>query len=324
MNVTVHSRESIEQLIASGNFPQNTAVISFYDPAIKRIDKDYTHVDYSSVCSDVFYSELDDLDLEVLPEKGYTYATYFPEAGDIAAFIYQAHRQGKDIICQCEYGQSRSAGCAAAILEHFEHSGISVFADYAYYPNQVVYHKVFDALEREKLYQENRYYFAADADAIAHHLAKMQLPATFLEEYEPEDGRSVLDLKETLERYLTEQHLLYHSAEEILDTLRSSEQPVYASFSVSDPDLMCDPHLWTPYAVFSHLRYGAERIPIVFWFNRFRSAKIWKGYRKGWKSYAYTLGCEPLRSFSFFGKLTWDGERRMIDAVPLFVTNIKP
>ena len=51
------------------------------------------------------------------------------------------------MICQCDYGQSRGTGCAAAILEHFYHTGISIFADYNYYPNQVVYHKVFDALE---------------------------------------------------------------------------------------------------------------------------------------------------------------------------------
>ena len=62
MRVSVYSREAIESVIADGTFPENTAVISFYDPAIKRIDEDYSHVDYSSVCNTVFYSELDDLD----------------------------------------------------------------------------------------------------------------------------------------------------------------------------------------------------------------------------------------------------------------------
>lgn len=147
MKVSVYSREAIESIIADGKFPDNTAVISFYDPAIKRIDEDYSHVDYSGVCNTVFYSELDDLDLDVLRRKGYTYDTYFPEATDIAAFIYCAYDSGMDIICQCEYGQSRSAATAAAILEHFYRSGISIFTNYNYYPNQVVYHKVFDALE---------------------------------------------------------------------------------------------------------------------------------------------------------------------------------
>lgn len=148
MNVTIYSREEIEIMISEREFPDNTAVISFYDPAIKRIDKNYTHVDYSGICNHVFYSELDDLDLEVLKDRGYTYDTYFSETDKIAEFVYHAYSSGMDIICQCEYGQSRSAGCAAAILEHFYHTGISVFADYRRYPNQVVYHKVFDALEK--------------------------------------------------------------------------------------------------------------------------------------------------------------------------------
>lgn len=153
MNVFIYSREEIESIISEGKFPENTAVISFYDPAIKRIDADYTHVDYSGVCDCVFYSELDDLNLEALKDKGYTYDLYFPEADEIAEFIYKAFNSGMDIICQCEYGQSRSAGCAAAILEHFYHTGITVFADYKRYPSQVVYHKISDALKHYKKYR---------------------------------------------------------------------------------------------------------------------------------------------------------------------------
>lgn len=147
MKVSIYSRKEIEEIIKSKEFPDNTAVISYYDPKIKRIDKDYTHVDYDGVCENVFYSELDDLDLEVIKRKGLTYNTYFPEADEMAEFIYNAYNNGMDIICQCEYGQSRSAGTAAAIMEHFYKSGIWIFADYRRYPNQVVFHKVFDALE---------------------------------------------------------------------------------------------------------------------------------------------------------------------------------
>ena len=147
MTVSVYSREAIESVIADGKFPENTAVISFCDPELKHIDKDYSRVDYSSACDDVFYCVVDDLDLDYLPEKGYTYDSFFPEAAELAEYINKAYRDGKDIICQCEYGQSRSAGCAAAILEHFYRRGIDIFTDYKYYPNQVVYHKVFDALE---------------------------------------------------------------------------------------------------------------------------------------------------------------------------------
>lgn len=37
MTVTVYSRVEIENRIRNGNFPENTAVISFYDPAITII-----------------------------------------------------------------------------------------------------------------------------------------------------------------------------------------------------------------------------------------------------------------------------------------------
>lgn len=146
MNVKIYSRKEMEKLLQN-DFPENTAVISFYDPALKRCDKDYKHIDYSGKCSHVFYSETDDLDIGYLGEKGLTYDTYFTEADEIAEFIYQAYNKNMDIICQCEYGQSRSAGCAAAILEHFYKSGIWVFADYRYYPNQIIFNKMFDALK---------------------------------------------------------------------------------------------------------------------------------------------------------------------------------
>ena len=151
MRVSVYSREAIESIIADDKFPDNTAVISFYDPAIKRIDNDYSRVDYCGACDDVFYCEVDDLDLDYLPEKGYTYDSFFPEAVELGEYINKAFCDGKNIVCQCEYGQSRSAGCAAAILEHFYHRGIDIFADYKYYPNQVVYHKIIDALESSAL-----------------------------------------------------------------------------------------------------------------------------------------------------------------------------
>ena len=55
---------------------------------------------------------------------------------------------GKRIICQCEYGMSRSAGCAAAILEYYQHSGITVFADDRYCPNKAVFRKLLAALKK--------------------------------------------------------------------------------------------------------------------------------------------------------------------------------
>jgi hypothetical protein len=148
MEVKIYSRKAIKELIEKG-FPKNTAVISFYTPKNKR-DYEENRVSYYGVCDKVFYIGIPDIDIEILSDYGYTYDTYLAEADDLAKFIDKARGNGLDIICQCDYGQSRSAACAAAILQHFEGRGIDIFADYHYYPNQLVYHKIFDALEKVK------------------------------------------------------------------------------------------------------------------------------------------------------------------------------
>lgn len=148
MKVQIYSREAIEELLQS-NFPENTAVISFYDPPNIRTDEVYSSVDFGRKAERVFKIPIHDIDIEVLPDYNLSFDTYFPEVNELAAYIKKAYNDGLDIICQCEYGQSRSAACAAAILEHYYHNGISVFADYRYYPNQLVFNKVKDALDKE-------------------------------------------------------------------------------------------------------------------------------------------------------------------------------
>ena len=155
MNVEIYSRSAIEMLLKKG-FPKNTAVISFYDPLGKFHDENYCPVDYKGKTAHLFQVAVHDIDLSVLPEYGLNYNTYFTEASALAEFIFEAHQDGLDIICQCEYGESRSSGCAAAILEYFYQEGLSIFTDYRYYPNQVIYHKVFDALNEIKRKKQNK------------------------------------------------------------------------------------------------------------------------------------------------------------------------
>ena len=149
MKVNIYSRKKMEALLSKGNL-ENTAIISFHDPVGRgrRCPQDYEPIDFTGKCDRVMQIALHDLDPEALADFDLTEETYFPEADELAKFIYKAKEDGLDIICQCEYGQSRSAGCAAAILQHFSKNGIDVFTDYRYYPNQLVYHKVFDALTR--------------------------------------------------------------------------------------------------------------------------------------------------------------------------------
>ena len=230
MQVSVYSREAIECIIADGKFPENTAVISFYDPAIKRIDKDYSHVDYSGVCDTVFYSELDDLDLDVLKRKGYTYDTYFPEVDEMASFIVKAFMSQKDIICQCEYGQSRSAGCAAAILEYFYGNGISVFSNYTYYPNQVVFHKIYDALVKiNPLYS----FGLCSPEELYSQLS--QTPHYKSDKFiDFSTGATTLFSKNIIDQKLTNLGICSHSFEEAFYLLRHGKSKVYVSLHIDD------------------------------------------------------------------------------------------
>ena len=144
MKVSIFSREVIQTLI-NGAFPSKTAVVSFYTPPTDR-RKDYVPVDYCNKPERLFYVCAHDIDIDTLSRYGLTYDTYMPDAEELARFIKSAVEADFEIICQCDYGQSRSAACAAAILEYYEKSGITIFADYRYYPNQLVFNKVLNAL----------------------------------------------------------------------------------------------------------------------------------------------------------------------------------
>lgn len=149
MKVEIYSKEKIKELLNRSAILENTAVISFYDPPMARGNRAMP-VDYTGKTNMLFQVAVNDIDIEVLPEYGFTFDTFFTEAEELAEFIVEAHDKGMDIICQCEYGQSRSAACAAAILEFYEQNGISIFADYRYYPNQLIFNKVLDALRKIK------------------------------------------------------------------------------------------------------------------------------------------------------------------------------
>lgn len=69
------------------------------------------------------------------------------QARQVAEFVLRHNSETEVLICQCHYGQSRSAGCAAAITEYFNGDGIDIFANDRYYPNKLVYRKVIKALE---------------------------------------------------------------------------------------------------------------------------------------------------------------------------------
>lgn len=144
MTIEIHSRESIEDLIRRG-FPEHTAVISFCDPQTGQ-HEDTVPVDYTELTDRIFQIPLEDIRIDQLEAYGMTYEEYFLQAEELAEFVFAAIRDGYDIICQSEEGNSRSAGCAAALHEFFTADGVFIFADYRYHPSQMVFHKVYNAL----------------------------------------------------------------------------------------------------------------------------------------------------------------------------------
>ena len=139
MIISIYSKSRIYDLIEKG-IPNNTAIISFSDT-----EEDY--IDFpggTDVLKVTFY------DVRPHTVSKDHYDKILPQAKDIAEYVYKKMKENKDIICQCDYGVSRSAGLAAAIMEAFSGKGIDVFADYRYTPNQFVYNKVVKELKTLK------------------------------------------------------------------------------------------------------------------------------------------------------------------------------
>ena len=140
MEVSILSKSSLYNLIEKKELPSNTAIVSFADEE----DEFLEFPDNVDVLKVVFY------DIRPHTTVKEHYDRLLPEAKDIATFVNQKLKEGKNIICQCDYGVSRSAGLAAAIMERYARRGIDVFADYRYTPNQFVFNKVYKELIKLK------------------------------------------------------------------------------------------------------------------------------------------------------------------------------
>ena len=66
-------------------------------------------------------------------------------AKKISGFIKLHQDDVNTFICQCQFGQSRSAGVAAAIKKYFDNDEQAIFNDKKYSPNK----KVYDLLSKE-------------------------------------------------------------------------------------------------------------------------------------------------------------------------------
>lgn len=69
-------------------------------------------------------------------------------ANEIAEFALTNYDEVERFIIHCEYGQSRSAGVAAALSDFFERHDNGISADSRYYPNWTCYKYVMKALRK--------------------------------------------------------------------------------------------------------------------------------------------------------------------------------
>jgi hypothetical protein len=147
MNVEIYSKVKMHTAIEQNILPANLAIISFYNEPVTTFSKP---IDYSGVVDRFIQINLPDIDEKGFEEYGYTESSYFEEADEVAEFIYKAYNDGFDFACQCQFGFSRSAACAAAILEHFEGRGKEVFLSENYLPNIIVYKKLLNSLKKQQ------------------------------------------------------------------------------------------------------------------------------------------------------------------------------
>ena len=153
MKIKIYSREALEEL-SKAPFASNTSIISIRDTGdipINLINKP-NHI-LQLEFDDVSFNEHDKSDYPGFP-KAFDYET----AKSIVDFVYKYKDETDILICQCEYGESRSSAVAAAILEKFYGSGKVISSDERYCPNLYIYNilmKEFESRESQRNNREN-------------------------------------------------------------------------------------------------------------------------------------------------------------------------
>lgn len=151
MNVKIMDRQALTEL-AKAPFAPDVAVISITDSDDEDVDllhqpEHLLRLKFDDV-SDEIFEEL----LGRKPTVGemHRIANRFhmisnAQIRQIAEFVISRKNTGI-LICQCEYGQSRSAAIAAAVEEYHRHRGVHIFADPRYYPNKYIFRKLLRSL----------------------------------------------------------------------------------------------------------------------------------------------------------------------------------
>ena len=155
MKIEIESRESIQRR-AMEPFPARTALISIADTdncAVRlKHNPDYRlRLKFNDVSVDHLEDMLErkptEAEVRALAREHHMFSN--ADAAEVAAFIKSILGEAETLICQCEYGQSRSAGIAAAVKQFLNGNGTEIFEDERYCPNKRVYEKVMEALNHQ-------------------------------------------------------------------------------------------------------------------------------------------------------------------------------
>lgn len=148
MKVEIHSIQSLKKR-AHKPFAPDTALISIGD-----FGKELPLLEYKP--AHILRMEFDDVtpsEIDYESSERYAFRLFSEEqANQIADFVYRYWESRGTLLCQCHYGQSRSAAVASAIKEHFYHNGIEIFADEQerYCPNVYVFRLTLRALRNRE------------------------------------------------------------------------------------------------------------------------------------------------------------------------------
>ncbi len=157
MKLEIYSADRIIRR-AKQPFAPRTTLISIGDPDMPPPRMDYRpdHVlrlEFDDVTEELIKSwlSLPDLTGKELEEALVAHNTYLftQELAEKTAGFIRRHIPATDcFICQCEFGQSRSAAVAAAIAEYYFQKGQAIFSNPRYGPNPMVYSRLLAALKR--------------------------------------------------------------------------------------------------------------------------------------------------------------------------------
>ena len=120
MKIEIHSIQSLKRR-AHKPFAPDTALISIGD-----FGKELPLLEYKP--AHILRMEFDDVtpsEIDYESSERYAFRLFSEEqANQIADFVYRYWESRGTLLCQCHYGQSRSAAVASAIKEHFTTMGL--------------------------------------------------------------------------------------------------------------------------------------------------------------------------------------------------------